>query len=204
MVWINTHPSALLAPVLAAATLLIDLRRWMVAAASAVALLINPFGWRAITAPFELTKLVGSGEFVNAEWLPSSPALFPLLYITSAAVVVLFLISPDGRQHLWRAAIRPAHRSRDQHLRNQSLYSRHCHCSFRRFRRFLATLRSPARSRRSFRSAGYSRTTITRPGSIRAIFPFVRRRTSSFRETSTTSISSADISNGFSIRSGAL
>ena len=51
IVWINVHPSALLAPVFAAITLLIDRRRWMVAVASALALLVNPFGWRAIAAP---------------------------------------------------------------------------------------------------------------------------------------------------------
>jgi hypothetical protein len=95
----------------------------MVVAASAIALLVNPFGWRAIAAPFELTKLVGSGEFVNAEWLPSSPALFPLLYITSAAVLVLFLISREKRQHLWRFAIYILLAGLAmQHVRNQSLY----------------------------------------------------------------------------------
>jgi hypothetical protein len=47
VVWINIHPSALLAPLIAATTLTTSFRRWMVAAASAVALLINPYGWRA-------------------------------------------------------------------------------------------------------------------------------------------------------------
>ena len=123
ILWINTHPSALLAPILAAATLFIDLRRWMVVAACAIALLINPFGWRAIAAPFELTKLVGSGEFVNAEWLPSSPALFPLLYVTSAAAVVLFLISREKRANLWRFAIFVLLVGLAiQHVRNQGLY----------------------------------------------------------------------------------
>jgi hypothetical protein len=123
IVWINTHPSALLAPVLAAATLLIDFRRWMVVAASAIGLLINPFGWRAIAAPLELTKLVGSGEFVNAEWLPSSPALFPLLYVTSAAVIAAYLMSPEKRSHLWRFAIYILLAGLAiQHVRNQSLY----------------------------------------------------------------------------------
>jgi hypothetical protein len=123
VVWMNTHPSALLAPILAAATLLIDFRRWMVVAASAIALLVNPFGWRAIAAPFELTKLVGSGEFVNAEWLPSSPSLFPLLYVTSAGVVVAFLLSQEKRNHLWRFAIYVLLTGLAmQHVRNQSLY----------------------------------------------------------------------------------
>jgi hypothetical protein len=123
VLWINIHPSALLAPILAAATLLIDWRRWMVAVASAIALLVNPFGWRAIEAPFALTKLIGSGEFVNAEWLPSSPRLFPLLYVTSAAVVALFLMSREKRQHLWRFAIFVLLIVLAiQHVRNQSLY----------------------------------------------------------------------------------
>src|SRR5258708_31306677 len=43
-VWINTPPSALLAPLLALATLLIDVRRWRRLLASAPALLLNPFG----------------------------------------------------------------------------------------------------------------------------------------------------------------
>jgi hypothetical protein len=122
-VWINTHPSALLAPLLAMATLLIDVRRWMAAAASAVALLINPFGWRAIVAPFELTKMISSGEFVNAEWLPSSPKLFPLLYLTAAAAAIAFLLSQAKRRNIWRLEILILLTVlAAQHVRNQSLY----------------------------------------------------------------------------------
>jgi hypothetical protein len=70
-----------------------------------------------------LTKLVGSGEFVNAEWLPSSPSLFPLLYVTSAAVIAAFLMSPEKRNHLWRFAIYILLAALAiQHVRNQSLY----------------------------------------------------------------------------------
>ena len=120
IVWINTHPSALLAPILAGAALLIDLRRWIVVIASAVALLINPFGWHAITAPIELTTLVGSGQFVNAEWLPSTPSLFPLLYATAAMTLVFFLIA---RKDLWRFAIFVLLAGLAiQHVRNQGLY----------------------------------------------------------------------------------
>ena len=123
IVWINTHPSALLAPVLAAATLLIDKRRWVVATASAFALLVNPFGWAAIAAPLRLTQLVGSGEFVNAEWLPSSPSLFPLLYLTVAGIVVLFLLTREKRANAWRflAFVLLAVLAM-QHVRNQGLY----------------------------------------------------------------------------------
>src|SRR5205814_2813587 len=51
IVWINVHPSALLAPVLAAIAMLSDVRRWIAAAVSAAALLVNPYGWKAIVAP---------------------------------------------------------------------------------------------------------------------------------------------------------
>ncbi|HKO02395.1 MAG TPA: hypothetical protein VJ032_11910, partial [Thermoanaerobaculia bacterium] len=123
VVWINTHPSALLAPLLAAATLLIDLRRWMVVVASALALLINPFGWRAIAAPLELTKMVSSGEFVNAEWLPSAPALFPLFYVTLTTTVAAYLLSKEKWKSAWRAAIFVVLAVLAiQHVRNQSLY----------------------------------------------------------------------------------
>src|SRR5207248_54669 len=64
IVWINVHPSALLAPVLAAIAMLIDVRRWIVAAVSAAALLVNPYGWKAIAAPLNLSALIRSGQFV--------------------------------------------------------------------------------------------------------------------------------------------
>lgn len=100
--WINVHPSALLAPVLALITMLIDVRRWVVVVASAAALLVNPFGWNAVIAPLRLTAAVRSGAFVNAEWLPSAPAIFPLLFVTMAVVVLLFLGARDKRANAWR------------------------------------------------------------------------------------------------------
>jgi hypothetical protein len=98
-------------------------RRWRIAVASALALLLNPFGWRAIFAPLELTFMLRSGQFVNAEWLPSSPTLFPLLYVTAAAVVIAFFGSPQKREHAWRLAIFLGLAALAiQHVRNQSLY----------------------------------------------------------------------------------
>ncbi len=87
VLWINVHPSALLAPVIA----LLVTRRFVPAMASAVALLVNPHGIHAITAPLELLSFVQSGAFVNAEWLPSSPVQFPLLYIAIALAAVVFV-----------------------------------------------------------------------------------------------------------------
>jgi hypothetical protein len=98
VVWINTHPSALLAPLLAIS----NVRRWRVALASAVALLLNPYGWHALVEPFRLSALVNSGEFVNAEWQMSSAAIFPLLYAAIVIGVVWFLVAPEKRTHVWR------------------------------------------------------------------------------------------------------
>ncbi|MDP9360930.1 MAG: hypothetical protein M3P29_05695 [Acidobacteriota bacterium] len=100
--WINVHPSALIAPLLALITMLIDVRRWVVAVASTAALLVNPNGWNALIAPLRLTSEIRSGAFVNAEWLPSSFDYFPLLYVTMAVVVLLFLGTRDKRAHAWR------------------------------------------------------------------------------------------------------
>jgi hypothetical protein len=100
-VWINVHPSALLAPVIAVLTR----RRIAPTLASAIALLVNPFGWRAITAPIALLRYVRSGGFVNAEWLPSTPAAFPLLYITLALAALIFATAHDRRAHVWRIVL---------------------------------------------------------------------------------------------------
>lgn len=88
IVWMNVHPSALLAPIVggraeARPTLLILL-----------ALLVNPFGWKGIAAPIELTSFVGGGTFVNAEWLPSSPLLYPILYAAIVIAAAAFAIEP--------------------------------------------------------------------------------------------------------------
>ncbi|HEV2719222.1 MAG TPA: hypothetical protein VG323_04320 [Thermoanaerobaculia bacterium] len=123
IVWINVHPSALLAPVLAAMAMLIDVRRWMAAAISAVALLVNPYGWNAIVAPFKLSALIRSGQFVNAEWQPSPWALFPLLYITIGATVLFFIAAKEKRANLWRMAMFVLLAALAvRYVRNQGLY----------------------------------------------------------------------------------
>jgi hypothetical protein len=123
MLWINTHPSALLAPLIGVAALISDWRKWPVPVASAVALLANPFGWKAIEAPFRLTQLVGSGEFVNAEWVASSPSLFPLLFATIAAVVILTIFVRPRQDEWWRLAVFAGLAVLAvRHVRNQGLY----------------------------------------------------------------------------------
>ena len=110
IVWMNVHPSALLAPIVALASRR-PLRRhpagrleggvaaaWKAAlrvVPCALALLVNPFGWKGILAPIELTAFVGGGTFVNAEWLPSSPMLYPILYVAIVIAMVAFALEPQ-------------------------------------------------------------------------------------------------------------
>ncbi|MEA2343688.1 MAG: hypothetical protein QOF63_1857 [Thermoanaerobaculia bacterium] len=118
IVWINVHPSALLAPVLALISILqirsageppalraSALRAAILVAASAVALLVNPYGWNAILAPVRLTSEIHTGAFVNAEWLPSTFDFFPLLYVTIGAVLLFFLGTKEKRANAWRFLI---------------------------------------------------------------------------------------------------
>jgi len=94
--WINVHPSALLAPIV----MLVMTRSLPRTAAAAAALFVNPFGWRAITAPLALNAFATSGAFTNAEWRWSSPLVFPLLYIAIVTGVCLFLFLKD--RQLWQ------------------------------------------------------------------------------------------------------
>jgi hypothetical protein len=87
ILWINVHPSALIAPLIAL------LLRPILTLPAAIGLLMNPFGWRAIVAPLKLTAFAQSGAFVNAEWLPSPPTIFPLLYLCVILGVSAFAVS---------------------------------------------------------------------------------------------------------------
>ena len=157
IVWINVHPSALLAPVLALISILqirsaggspagppparrqeaktrqraaggpadepSALRSIILAGASAIALLVNPYGWNAILAPLRLTSEIHSGAFVNAEWLPSTFAFFPLLYVTIGAVLLLFIGTKEKRANAWRLVIFALLAALAiRYVRNQGLY----------------------------------------------------------------------------------
>jgi hypothetical protein len=149
IVWINVHPSALLAPLLALISILQVavgrdatrqraaggpageppalrspvLRAVVIAAASAIAVLVNPYGWNAIVAPLRLTSQIQSGAFVNAEWLPSTFSFFPLLYITIGAAVLLFLVTREKRANAWRFVIFALLAALAlRYVRNQGLY----------------------------------------------------------------------------------
>lgn len=103
--WINVHPSAIIAPALAALALLRPQRRIWLPFAGAAALLANPFGWRGVAAPLELIAFARGGTFTNAEWLPSYLPLFPLLYVSIAAGAVVFALAEEKREHFWRMAL---------------------------------------------------------------------------------------------------
>jgi hypothetical protein len=118
IVWINIHPSAILAPLIPALK-----ARWKLALLATAALLVNPFGWRGVAAPFEVARFVAGGTFVNAEWLPSRPAQFPLLYVTLAIGVALFAAASNRRAQLWRLALLLVLAVLAiRHVRNQGLY----------------------------------------------------------------------------------
>jgi len=117
--WINVHPSAILAPGIAA----LSSRRAAPVIASALALLINPHGWRAIAAPIELLSFVSSGAFVNAEWLPSRPIQFPLLYLCVIAAVIAFIVRRHEEGTWWRALLLAGFAFLAiRHVRNQGLF----------------------------------------------------------------------------------
>lgn len=117
--WINIHPSAILAPGIAA----LSTRRATPVIASALALLLNPHGWRAIVAPLELMTFVRSGAFINAEWLPSLPMQFPLLYLCVAGGAIAFLVRRREEGTWWRALLLAGFAFLAiRHVRNQGLF----------------------------------------------------------------------------------
>ena len=126
IVWINTHPSALLAPFIAGAVAVFERDRrdaWITAIGSALALLVNPFGIHGVLAPLQLTAFVGSGAFVNAEWLPSPLRIFPILYLTVAVGGIAFATARARRDQLWRFAVFALLAWLSlAHVRNQGLY----------------------------------------------------------------------------------
>lgn len=116
--WINVHPSALLAPVIA----LLVTRRVAAAVASGIALLANPHHIHGILAPLELLSFVRSGAFVNAEWLPSAPAQFPLLYVALAVAVLAIATTKEPRDWGRIAVLAILAYLAVRHVRNQGLF----------------------------------------------------------------------------------
>jgi hypothetical protein len=91
----NAHGGALVVPPLLAGILIAEVvqmvldRHWQPdtlvsglggIAASAAALLVNPYGWRLFTVPFHLSQLVNLDHIPNPEWISPTPVQAPLLY----------------------------------------------------------------------------------------------------------------------------
>ncbi|HYC89245.1 MAG TPA: hypothetical protein VEO54_08550 [Thermoanaerobaculia bacterium] len=129
IVWVNVHPSALLAPMLSVGRASARLSGGVgglkpalrSATLCAIALLCNPHGYKAILAPIQLTSFVSSGAFVNAEWLPSSPGQFPLLYLAIATAVALYALQPK-RDWFHIALLAMFAFLAVRHVRNQPLF----------------------------------------------------------------------------------
>ena len=94
VLWMNVHPSAILAPVIAAAYAFDGglRQRWQTILAAAAALFVNPYGYEGVAAPFRLAATIEAGRFINSEWLPSRPSWFPLLYATAIGAAILFAV----------------------------------------------------------------------------------------------------------------
>jgi hypothetical protein len=117
VVWINFHPSALLAPAIPAAAAagrlftpegrrpdrLIQGASQSLAAFAA--LLVNPYGIEGILAPNRLVAWVTTGPFVNREWQPSWPTTFTLLYLFMVLAIAIFLTDRNKRVHAAHALL---------------------------------------------------------------------------------------------------
>jgi hypothetical protein len=100
IIWINFHPSALLAPVIAIVGGMPTKKRLSMTAASAIALLVNPYGVEGILAPQRLVHWVTTGPFRNVEWQPASPATHPFLFAMIALALLIFAADKERRQHI--------------------------------------------------------------------------------------------------------
>lgn len=110
-VWINTHPSAVLAPAIVflyglgemieervpvgrAAALLVGFP-----AVVSAALLINPYGVNGVINPFRVARAAQLPIFSNEEWAPTSFREFPLF--TVALIAWALILATTARRRQW-------------------------------------------------------------------------------------------------------
>jgi hypothetical protein len=108
--WMNLHGGAVLAPLMVGAALAGEAGGRLLPLASAArpearrlgilllalpltvaALLLNPYGYRVLQVPFQVTRIVGQSWAPNPEWRWPEPSTFPLLYLCVAGLVVVAL-----------------------------------------------------------------------------------------------------------------
>lgn len=108
--WANVHPAVLLG---AAVTVLwlagesiqrrlqpgfaAGRRRFFIILGSLGAILLNPGGWRLLTIPWGLRRIIASGHAPNMEWAPPSVEDFPLFFFAALAAggVLLLVLLQD-------------------------------------------------------------------------------------------------------------
>lgn len=104
VLWANIHAAVVVGLVIQAlfiAGLFLERRRveWAAVgllAACAAAALLNPFGYRVFTVPFELTAIIDSGVLNNAEWRRPALLKTPFFFASLAISTVAFAV---GRKH---------------------------------------------------------------------------------------------------------
>jgi hypothetical protein len=107
LAWVNTHASFLMGWGLGLFLLVLDAwrersrRPAFAAAAALVVPLLNPWGWRAFTAPIALHAQVKTMGLVNPEWMAPTLSLFPGFFLAFAAAAVGLILG--------RRALRPEH-----------------------------------------------------------------------------------------------
>jgi hypothetical protein len=131
----NSHGGALVVPflmggMLAAETVqMVVRRRWRAGvfisggaavAASALALLVNPYGWRLYEVPFKLAHLVDQPHIPNPEWARATFAQTPWLFIALAAAVVI--MGARGRDPVRWVLLAMAAALAFRHVRNLGLF----------------------------------------------------------------------------------
>ena len=87
---------------------------------AALALLVNPYGWRLYTVPFRLAHLVGQPHVPNPEWISPGPAQAPSLYLAIVCGALLLALGERraGRWVLFILAAALALR----HVRNLGIF----------------------------------------------------------------------------------
>ena len=111
VVWANIHAAVIIGIViqgLFTAAMVIEDRRKVpplaaTTIASALAALVNPFGYRVLTVPFELTRIIESGVVNNEEWRQPTLQKVPFFFVAFALVAILLVVAARTRR--WRSIL---------------------------------------------------------------------------------------------------
>lgn len=102
MVWANVHAAVIVGLIIQIAFVR-SMPQVVAFIASILASCINPFGYRVLTVPFELTRLIDSGLLNNEEWRHPAFAKVPV-YFVALVLTALLLIRSRKLSHILVAA----------------------------------------------------------------------------------------------------